>query len=68
MGVVERSVSLVNSMSGVQFPRWVAGTPLVCFLAFSLAACGGGASFRRPGFVPVPVPKVLDDWSASSMG
>ena len=42
MGVVERSVSLVNSMSGVQFPRRAVGTPLVCFLVLSLAACGGG--------------------------
>src|ERR1019366_7770271 len=50
MGVVERAVSLVNSMSSVQSRPLVGGTPLVCLLAFSLAACGGGN--QRALFTP----------------
>lgn len=50
MGVVERAVSLVNSMSCVQSRPLVGGTPLVCLLAFSLAACGGGN--QRALFTP----------------
>jgi glucosylceramidase len=51
MGVVESRVSLANSMSGVKFRPAIAGTPLICFLAISLVACGGGGNQSVP-FTP----------------
>ena len=48
MGVVESRVSLANSMSGVQFQPAIAGTQLICFLALSLVACGGGGNQSVP--------------------
>jgi glucosylceramidase len=50
MGVVERAVSLVNSMSSVQFRPRVVGTPLVCLLALSLVACDGGGGNQSVPF------------------
>ena len=54
MGVVERSVNLVNSMLGVQFRLRgrVVATPLVCFLVLSLAACGGCGGTQPAPFTP----------------
>src|ERR1019366_8502507 len=52
MGVVERAVSLVNSMSSAQFRPRVVGTPLVCFLALSLVACDGGGGNQSVPFTP----------------
>jgi hypothetical protein len=51
MGVVEGAVSLVHSMSSAQFRPQVVGTPLVCLLAPSLAACGGGEQSRSFGLI-----------------
>ena len=48
MGVVESRVSLANSMSAVKFRPTIAGTPLVCFLALSFVACGGGGNPSVP--------------------
>lgn len=47
---VERNVGLstLNSMSSVHLRPWVVGMPLLCFLALSFVACGGGGGGNNP--------------------